>query len=168
MSAQCVYYFFILYLLCGLDAVSVKNRPGNLNLLQLERTTGSSGRRGTDPSTEPGFSQVFSPFCHRWSFGSLPLSPLACLVGDTSFPAIPSVYDIKVPRERFESIRIDLLSYHSSGTLMSYTDHSVQRHYNSRVIPNSATSLCFVDRVWKGIIEKRLFFREVGARLSEV
>ncbi len=30
----------------------------------------------------------FSPFCHRWSFGSLPLSPLACLVGDTSFPAI--------------------------------------------------------------------------------
>ncbi len=32
--------------------------------------------------------KVFSPFCHRWSFGSLPLSPLACLVGDTSFPAI--------------------------------------------------------------------------------
>ncbi len=28
-----------------------------------------------------------SPFCHWWSFGSLPLSPLACLVGDTSFPA---------------------------------------------------------------------------------
>ncbi len=36
------------------------------------------------------FSPVFSPFCHRWSFGSLPLSPLACLVGDTSFPAISS------------------------------------------------------------------------------
>ncbi len=34
--------------------------------------------------------KVFSPFCHRWSFGSLPLSPLACLVGDTSFPAISS------------------------------------------------------------------------------
>ncbi len=32
--------------------------------------------------------KVFSPLCHRWSFGSLPLSPLACLVGDTSFPAI--------------------------------------------------------------------------------
>ncbi len=32
--------------------------------------------------------KVFSPFCHRWSFGPLPLSPLACLVGDTSFPAI--------------------------------------------------------------------------------
>ncbi len=31
--------------------------------------------------------KVFSPFCHRWSFRSLPLSPLACLVGDTSFPA---------------------------------------------------------------------------------
>ncbi|MGH5062024.1 hypothetical protein ACRFG8_26945, partial [Klebsiella pneumoniae] len=27
--------------------------------------------------------KVFSPFCHRGSFGSLPLSPLACLVGDT-------------------------------------------------------------------------------------
>ncbi len=27
--------------------------------------------------------KVFSPFCHRWSFGSLPLPPLACLVGDT-------------------------------------------------------------------------------------
>ena len=32
--------------------------------------------------------KVFSPFCHRWSFGSLPLSPLACLVEDTSFTAI--------------------------------------------------------------------------------
>ncbi len=31
--------------------------------------------------------KVFSPFCHRWSFRSLPLSPLACSVGDTSFPA---------------------------------------------------------------------------------
>ncbi len=31
--------------------------------------------------------RFFSPFCHRWSFRSLPLSPLACLVGDTSFPA---------------------------------------------------------------------------------
>ena len=27
--------------------------------------------------------KVFSPFSHWWSFGSLPLSPLACLVGDT-------------------------------------------------------------------------------------
>ncbi len=34
------------------------------------------------------FLPRFSPFCHRWSFRSLPLSPLACLVGDTSFPAI--------------------------------------------------------------------------------
>ncbi len=31
--------------------------------------------------------KVFSPFCHRWSFRSLPLSPLACLVGDTSLAA---------------------------------------------------------------------------------
>ncbi len=60
--------------------------PYNLNLLQLEYTTGSSGKRGSGPPTEPGFSQCFfSPFCHRWSFGSLPLSPLACLVGYTSF-----------------------------------------------------------------------------------
>ncbi len=36
--------------------------------------------------------KVFSPFCHRWSFRSLPLSPLACLVGDTSFPAISSTW----------------------------------------------------------------------------
>ncbi len=63
--------------------------PYNLTLLLLEQTTGSSGQRGTSPPTEPGFSQgFFSPFCHRWSFSSLPLSPLACLVGDTSFPAI--------------------------------------------------------------------------------
>ncbi len=36
--------------------------------------------------------KVFSPFCHRWSFGSLPLSPLACSVGDTSFPAQSSAW----------------------------------------------------------------------------
>ncbi len=36
--------------------------------------------------------RFFSPFCHRWSFGSLPLSPLACLVWDTSFPAISSTW----------------------------------------------------------------------------
>ncbi len=56
-------------------------------------TAGSSGQRRTGPPTEPGFSQgFFSPFCHLWSFGSLPLSPLACLVGDTSFPAISSTW----------------------------------------------------------------------------
>ncbi len=37
--------------------------------------------------------KVFSPFCHRWSFGSLPLSPLACLVGDTTFPVILVLID---------------------------------------------------------------------------
>ncbi len=36
--------------------------------------------------------KVFSPFCHRWSFRSLPLSPLACSVGDTSFPAQSSTW----------------------------------------------------------------------------
>ncbi len=62
-----------------------------LTLLQLEQTAGSSGRRRTGPLTEPGFSQVF--FLRSVTdggFGSLPLSPLACLVGDTSFPAISS------------------------------------------------------------------------------
>ncbi len=63
--------------------------PYNLTLLQLEQTTGSSGQRRTGPPTEPGFYQVFfSLFYHRWSFGSLPLSPLACLIWDTSFPAV--------------------------------------------------------------------------------
>ncbi len=36
----------------------------------------------------PGSSRESAPNCHRWSFGSLPLSPLACLVGSTIFPAI--------------------------------------------------------------------------------
>ncbi len=36
--------------------------------------------------------KVFSPFCHRWSFGSLPLMPLACLVGESLFPAISSTW----------------------------------------------------------------------------
>ncbi len=46
-----------------------------------------------------------------------------------------SLYDIKVPRERFESIRIRRLSYRSRGTLMSYTDHSAQRRFKSNT-PN--------------------------------
>ncbi len=36
--------------------------------------------------------RFFSPFCHWWSFGSLPLSSLACSVGDTSFPAQSSTW----------------------------------------------------------------------------
>ncbi len=48
-----------------------------LTLLQLEQTTVSSGRRGTGPPTEPGFSQGFFSI----------LSTLACLVGESSFPA---------------------------------------------------------------------------------
>ncbi len=55
----------------------------NLTLLQLEQTTGSSGQRGTAPRLSLVSPKVFSS-----SFGSLPLSPLACLVWDTSFPAI--------------------------------------------------------------------------------
>ncbi len=63
-----------------------------LTLLQLEQTTDSSGRRGTGPRLSLVSPKVLSPFCHRWSFGSLPLSPLACLVGDTSFPAQSSTW----------------------------------------------------------------------------
>ncbi len=33
----------------------------------------------------------FSPFCHRWSFGFLPLS-LSCLVGDTSLNVFSLVF----------------------------------------------------------------------------
>ncbi len=64
--------------------------PYNLTYLQLEQTTGLSGQRGTAPPSPRAWflPRFFSLFCHRWSFGSLPLSPLACLVGDTSFPAI--------------------------------------------------------------------------------
>ncbi len=36
--------------------------------------------------------KVSYSFCHRWSFGSLPLSPQACLFGDTSFPVISSTW----------------------------------------------------------------------------
>ncbi len=43
-------------------------------------------------SKSSSFSYSFSPFCHRWSFRSLPLSPLACLVGDTSFPGKSSTW----------------------------------------------------------------------------
>ncbi len=61
--------------------------PYSLTLLQLEQTTGLSGHLGTGRLSLVS-PKIFSPFCHRWSFGSLPLSPLACSVGDTSFPAI--------------------------------------------------------------------------------
>ncbi len=67
--------------------------PYNLTLLQLEQTTGLSGQRGTAPPNWAWFlPRFFYPFCHRWSFRSLPLSPLACLVGDTSFPVISSTW----------------------------------------------------------------------------
>ncbi len=67
--------------------------PYNLTLLQLEQTAGSSSQRGTGLPTEAGFSQgFFSILSPMGSFGSLPLSPLACFVGDTSFPAISSTW----------------------------------------------------------------------------
>ncbi len=50
-----------------------------------------------------------------------------------------SLYDIKVPREQFESIGSmnHLLCYPSHGTLMSYTDHSVQSRLKSNAPINS-------------------------------
>ncbi len=45
-----------------------------------------------DPRLSLVSPKVFSPFCHRWSFRSLPLSPLACLVGESTFPAISSTW----------------------------------------------------------------------------
>ncbi len=43
---------------------------------------------------------------------------------------------------------------------------SFNLEYNvNLVIPNSATSLCCVDRVWKGIIHKRLLSRGGGGAL---
>ncbi len=56
-------------------------------------TAVSSGQRRNGPPTEPGFSQGF--FLRSVTNGvlvPLPLSPLACLVGDTSFPAISSTW----------------------------------------------------------------------------
>ncbi len=50
-----------------------------------------SGQR-IGPPTEPGFSQGFFSILSPMEFGSLPLSPLACLVGDTSFLAISSTW----------------------------------------------------------------------------
>ncbi len=44
------------------------------------QTAGSSGQRRTAPPNWAWFlPSFFSSFCHRWSFGSLPLSTLACL-----------------------------------------------------------------------------------------
>ncbi len=63
-----------------------------LTLLQLEQTTDSSGRRGTGPPTEPGFSQGFFSILSPMEFSFLPLSPLACSVGDTSFPSQSSTW----------------------------------------------------------------------------
>ncbi len=55
-------------------------------------TAGLCGQRRTGLRLSLVSPKVFSLFCHRWSFGFLPLSPLACLVGDTSFPAISSTW----------------------------------------------------------------------------
>ncbi len=81
-------------------------RPRHLDIHQ-EQITGTSGPltlwlccklliRLAGGELPPRLSlvspKVFSPFCHRWSFRSLLLSPLACLVGDTSFPAQSSTW----------------------------------------------------------------------------
>ncbi len=60
-----------------------------------------------------------------------------------------SVYDIKVPWERFECIMISLLSYGSRGTLISHTDHSEQCRFKSntsRLYPK--TEKCCLRRMY--------------------
>ncbi len=59
---------------------------GRNKLVHLAR--GELAARLSLVSPKVFFSIGESFSCHRWSFGSLPLSLLACLVGDTSFPAI--------------------------------------------------------------------------------
>ncbi len=67
--------------------------PSNLTLQQLELNCCVVWPEEKWPPDWAWFlPRFFSPFCHQWSFGSLPLSPLACLVGDTSFPAISSTW----------------------------------------------------------------------------
>ncbi len=67
--------------------------PYNLTLQQLELNCCVVWPEEKWPPDWAWFlPRFFSPFCHQWSFGSLPLSPLACLVGDTSFPAISSTW----------------------------------------------------------------------------
>ncbi len=66
--------------------------PYNLTLLQLEQTAGLSVRSKRAPRLSLVSPKFFSPFCHKWNFGSLPLSPPVCLVGDTSFPPISSTW----------------------------------------------------------------------------
>ncbi len=63
-----------------------------LTLLQLEQTTDSLAGGELAPRLSLVSPKVFSPFCHRWSFRSLPLSPLAFLVGDTSLAAQSSTW----------------------------------------------------------------------------
>ncbi len=60
----------------------------NLQIVQSSCVTLARGE--LPPQLSLVSPKVFCPFGHRWSFGSLPLSPLVCLVGDTSFPAISS------------------------------------------------------------------------------
>ncbi len=67
--------------------------PSNLTLQQLELNCCVVWPEEKWPPDWAWFlPRLFSPFFHQWSFGSLPLSPLACLVGDTSFPAISSTW----------------------------------------------------------------------------
>ncbi len=67
--------------------------PYNLTLQQLELNCWVVWPEEKWPPDWAWFlPRFFSPFCHLWSFGSLPLSPLVCLVGDTSFPAISSTW----------------------------------------------------------------------------
>ncbi len=97
---------------CRLCCVLISSQAGWVYLgdLHMDKTTGTSGAltiwlccswnkllvclAGGELALQLSLvsPKVFSPFCHRWSFGSLPLSPLACLVGESSIPAKSSTW----------------------------------------------------------------------------
>ena len=71
------------------------------------------------------------------------------------------------PGTSFSTVQTDPQPQHTMTHPQSMVRHFLSMLLKSSlVIPNSATSLCFVDRVWHGIIEKRFLSR--GGRLSEV
>ncbi len=69
-AVSCMIHYVTIWLCCSWNKLLVRLARGELT-----------------PRLSLVSPKVFF-LCHRWSFGSLPLSPLACLVEDTSFPAI--------------------------------------------------------------------------------
>ncbi len=98
--------------------------------------------------------RFFSSFCHRWSFGSLPLSPLACLVGESSFPEISPTW---LHRYYLNWTELDnghlSLSFYISDTLFSYFEtgkllwnnlYCWKRYINKGDLTWLQSSICYV------------------------